>query len=43
MSLDTATLPATGTSAVWQYKAIHRRNDEQFGLWSDVASIPVAG
>jgi len=39
--LDTATLPAAGTSAVWKYKAIYRFNDEQVGQWSDVASISV--
>jgi len=41
--LDTAPLPAPGTSAVWKYKAIYRLGDEQVGQWSDVVSIPVAG
>lgn len=41
--LDTAPLPAAGTSAVWKYKAIYRFNDEQVGQWSDVASISVMG
>jgi hypothetical protein len=41
--LDTAPLPAAGTSAVWKYKAIYRLNDEQVGEWSDVASISVMG
>src|SRR5439155_9826314 len=36
--LDTAPLPAPGTSAVWKYKAIYRLADEQIGQWSDVAS-----
>ena len=41
--LDTAPLPAPGTSAVWKYKAIYRLGDDQVGQWSDVFSIPVAG
>jgi hypothetical protein len=41
--LDTAALPAAGTSAVWKYKAIYRLNDEQVGQWSDVASLSVMG
>ncbi len=41
--LDTAALPAPGTSAVWKYKAIYRLNDEQVGQWSDVASVSVMG
>jgi hypothetical protein len=41
--LDTAPLPAAGTSAVWKYKAIYRLNDEQVGQWSDIASISVMG
>ena len=41
--LDTAALPAAGTSAVWKYKAIYRLNDEQVGQWSDIASISVMG
>jgi hypothetical protein len=41
--LDTAALPAAGTSAVWKYKAIYRLNDEQVGQWSDVATIGVMG
>jgi hypothetical protein len=40
---DTTPLPASGTSAVWKYKAIYRYNDEQAGLWSDVVSITVTG
>jgi hypothetical protein len=41
--LDTAALPAAGTSAVWRYKAIYRLNDEQVGQWSDIATIGVMG
>jgi hypothetical protein len=41
--LDTAPLPAAGSSAVWKYKAIYRLADEQVGQWSDVASISVMG
>jgi hypothetical protein len=41
--LDTAPLPAPGSSAVWKYKAIYRLNDDQVGQWSDVASISVMG
>ena len=41
--LDTAPLPAAGSSAVWKYKAIYRLNDEQVGHWSDVASVSVMG
>ncbi len=39
--LETAPLPAPGTSPVWKYKAIYRLGDEQVGQWSDVVSIPV--
>lgn len=41
--LDTAPLPAAGSSAVWKYKAIYRLRDEQVGHWSDVASVSVMG
>jgi hypothetical protein len=41
--LDTAPLPAAGTSVVWKYKAIYREGDTQVGQWSDVASIAVLG
>ncbi|UAY53036.1 hypothetical protein [Ferruginibacter albus] len=40
---DTAALPASGTSAVWIYKAIYHYDDEQAGMWSDPASITVTG
>ena len=41
--LDTAPLPAPGTSALWKYKTIYRLNDQQVGQWSDVVSIAVQG
>jgi len=40
---DTAPLPATGQSALWQYKAIYRYDDEQVGQWSNVVTFTVAG
>lgn len=40
---DTAALPATGTSAVWKYKAIYHQGDVTVGAWSDVVSITVTG
>ena len=42
-TIDTTPLPAPGTSAVWNYKAIYRLHDEQVGQWSDVISITVRG
>lgn len=41
--LDTAPLPAPGTSAIWKSKAVYRFKDEQVGQWSNVASISVMG
>ncbi len=41
--IDTSAMPAAGQSAIWYYKAIYRKNDEQAGQWSDVASIAVKG
>ena len=38
---DPTPLPAPGTSAVWNYKAIYRFHDEQVGQWSDVLSVTV--
>ena len=38
---DTTQLPAPGTIAVWNYKAIYRLHDEQVGQWSDVVSVTV--
>jgi len=40
---DSAPLPATGTSAVWKYKAIYRHGDVEVGLWSDLVNITVTG
>ena len=39
--IDTFTLPATGQTALWKYKAIYRYGDDVVGLWSDVVSIEV--
>src|SRR6185369_13458017 len=33
---DNSTLPATGASALWEYKFIYRENGVQVGQWSDV-------
>lgn len=41
--LDTAALPAAGTSAVWKYKTIYRFHDDQVGQWSDILSVSVMG
>ena len=40
---DTASLPANITSAVWQYKAIYKLDDEQIGDFSNPVSATVAG
>ena len=46
-TMDPAALPAAGASAVWKYNPEsfrgYRLNDEQVGLWSDIASISVMG
>jgi hypothetical protein len=34
-------LPASGTAAVWKYRAIYRYDDIEVGQWSDVVSIKV--
>jgi hypothetical protein len=39
---DNSPLPATGTAAVWKYRAIYKYDDEVAGDWSDVVSITVA-
>lgn len=39
--IDNTPLPATGTAAVWKYKAIYKYDDEQVGAYSDVVSITV--
>ncbi len=40
---DMEPLPASGQSAVWQYRAIYRLKDERVGQWSDVVSVTVTG
>ena len=40
---DNAPLPASGSTAIWKYKAIYRLHDEQVGQWSDVISVMVGG
>ena len=41
INTDPTPLPAPGTNAVWNYKAIYRLHDEQVGQWSDVVSVTV--
>lgn len=41
--IDTHPLPASGSSAVWQYRMIYRLDDANVGQWSDVVSITVTG
>ncbi len=41
--IDSAPLPASGISALWQYRAIYRYDDAQVGQWSDTVSIAVTG
>ncbi|MDD5037302.1 MAG: hypothetical protein PHE55_21455, partial [Methylococcaceae bacterium] len=41
--LDTAPLPAPGTSAIWKYRAIYRLHDERVGQWSQVLEVAVKG
>ncbi len=36
-------LPAPGQSAVWRFKAIFRDGNVQFGQFSDVVTVLVAG
>ncbi len=40
---DMEALPASGQSAVWQYRVIYRLKDERVGQWSDVVSVTVTG
>lgn len=35
--------PAPGTAVVWKYRAIYLLDGEQFGQWSDTATIAVQG
>lgn len=41
--IDNSPLPASGTSALWKYRAIYLIKDEKVGQWSNIASITVAG
>jgi len=41
--IDTAALPASGQTALWQYKAIYRSDDDQEGQYSNPVSITVVG
>lgn len=41
--LDTSTLPTSGTSVTWKYKAVYRYQDIRVGLWSDEVSVAVSG
>jgi hypothetical protein len=36
-------LPPAGQSAIWRFKAIYRDGNSQFGQFSDVVSVLVAG
>ncbi len=40
---DNSSLPPSGTSVVWKYKAIYFHGNLQVGKWSDEASITVIG
>jgi hypothetical protein len=41
---DKFALPATGTTAVWKYKAVYLDTHEnEIGEWSEVAQITVTG
>jgi hypothetical protein len=41
--IDKSDLPAPGTAAVWRYKMIYLKDDEQIGNWSDPVSVTVYG
>ena len=41
--LDTASLPASGVTAVWKYRATYIQHDEEVGQWCDPVSITVTG
>jgi hypothetical protein len=41
--LDTAPLPAPGTTALWRYRAIYRLKDQRVGQWSAVLEVAVKG
>lgn len=42
-TIDSASLPPSGTTALWKYKAIYILHDEQVGQWSDVLNVTVTG
>ena len=41
--LDTAPLPASGTTALWRYRGIYRLKDQRVGQWSAVLEVAVKG
>lgn len=41
--LDSAPLPASGTAALWKYRAIYRSKDKRVGQWSPVLEVAVKG
>jgi hypothetical protein len=41
--IDNFALPASGSAAVWRYRAIYRYDDIEVGMWSDIVSITVGG
>ena len=41
--LDTAPLPAPGTTALWRYRGIYRLKDQRVGQWSAVLEVAVKG
>jgi len=40
---DNTALPASGTAAVWKYRAIYRIHDLQVGQWSQILEVGVKG
>jgi hypothetical protein len=40
---DGSALPASGQSAVWQYRVMYHFKDERVGMWSDVVAVTVTG
>ena len=41
--LDTAPLPAPGTTALWRYRGIYRLKDQRVGQWSAVLEVAMKG
>lgn len=41
--LDSAPLPASGSVALWKYRAIYRVKDKRVGQWSPVLEVAVKG